>query len=91
MPNYDYRRIDTARDQLITDTDTGAIQGIRSDQEQSMLNGVSDYASSLGGGLTTISGRIINIPVGSQALVVGGVTISSGSITCGGELVTIAY
>ncbi len=91
MAGQDYRAIDPKRDQLITDSDTGAILGIRNDQGQSMLNGVTDNASSMGGGLTTIAGRIITIPTDSQAIVAGGVTISSGSFTCGGELVAINY
>lgn len=88
---YDYRAIDPKRDQLITDSDTGAVLGIRTEQEQSMLNGQTDSASSMGGGITALSGRIITIPASSQSIVAGGVTISSGSITCGGELVAIPY
>lgn len=88
---YDYRAIDPKRDQLITDSETGAVIGIRTEQEQSMINGQSDIASSMGGGITALSGRIITIPASSQSIVAGGVTISSGSITCGGELVAIPY
>ena len=88
---YDYRAMDPKRDQLITDSDTGAVQGIRNDQDQSMLNGITDQASMMGGGLTALTGRNIIIPTGSQAMTIGGVTISSGSITCGGELVAMAY
>lgn len=91
--NQTYRAIDGARDQLITDADTGAILGFRSGQEQSMFNGVSDNASGFGSSLKTISGRNIVIPDGAQAVNLGGVTISSGSLTCTGtgELVTLAY
>jgi hypothetical protein len=87
---YDYRSINP-NDRLITDADTGTIIGLRNDQEQNMVNGVSDNMSGVGGALTAIAGRNIVIPTSSQALVVGGVTISSGSITCGGEFVAIAY
>lgn len=90
MAGYDYRSINPG-DQLITDTDTGAVVGIRNDQEVSMLNGVTDLASSLGGALTTIAGRIVTIPQYSQSIVAGGVTISSGSITAYGEFVAIPY
>ncbi len=88
---YDYRAIDPKRDQLITDSDTGAVLGIRTEQEQSMLNGQTDSASMVGGGLTTIAGRSITIPANSQAVISGGVTISSGSITCGGEFVALQF
>lgn len=91
MAGYSYRNLDTSRDQLITDSDTGAILGLRNDQDQSMLNGVSDQISGMGGGLTALTGRIITIPAASQSIIAGGITITSGSITCGGEFVAISY
>lgn len=93
MPDYSYRPIIGARDQLIVDAQTGAILGLRSDNEINMINGVSDNVSGMGGGLKTVAGRNITIPDASQAIAIGGVTISSGSITTAGtgELVALAY
>lgn len=93
MAGYSYRNIDPTTDQLVVDSDTGAIQGLRNDQDQVMLNGVTDMASGFGSSLKTIAGRNIVIPTASQAVSVGGVTISSGSLTVvgTGELVTLAY
>lgn len=90
-PGYDFRAIDPKRDRLITDSQTGAVLGIETDQGVQMLNGVSDYTSCVGSCLTTVSGRNIIIPSNAQAVSVGGVTVSSGSITCIGELVAISY
>lgn len=92
MPSYDYRRVDPLQDKWITDANTGAIQGVRNEQNMQMLNGVSDYASLAGGGLTAISDRQIGIPANAQAPIYGGITISNNaSITCGGEFVAVPY
>ena len=91
MAGYDYSPIGTSGDYIITDGQTGEITGIRNNQDQIMTNGVTDIASSFGGGLTTIAGRNITIPQYSQAIIAGGVTISSGSITATGEFVANSY
>jgi S-adenosylmethionine synthetase len=91
MAGQNYRHIDYKRDQIVTDADTGAILGIRNDQDQTMLNGVTDYMSGMGGSLTTIAGRKIIIPQYSQVISHGGVTISSGSLTAIGELIAVTF
>lgn len=91
--NESWDFINISRDQIVHDAATGAILGIRTDADMVMYNGVTDLASSIGGALKTISGRNIIIPDASQSVIYGGVTISSGSITCvgTGEFVTVAY
>lgn len=93
MAYYDYRAVDPVRDQIITDAISGTVIGIRTHQGMQLLNGITDKASSLGGGLTTVSGRDLVISDAAQAVVFGGTTISSGSVTCEGtgEFVTLPY
>lgn len=81
-PTYDFRALDPKRDRIITDSNTGAVLGIETDQGMQMLNGVSDYTSCMGSGLTSITTRNFVIPGLSQAVVFGGTAISGGSITC---------
>lgn len=89
LPGRNYRPWNISRDTVITNDKTGAGIGLRVN-EQEMVNGVSDYASLMGGGLTAITNRQIIIPANAQSVIVGTLTITDpGSITCDGEFAII--
>ena len=81
---FDYRSMDSKRDQVITDQVSGEIIGLRNDQERQVM-------FNQGASVTKITdGRCVYVPANTQCYNVGGITVTSGSFVCDGEIISAA-